>query len=134
MFAPACEPAAAAASTAAFLAQPASSTPVTSLVMDTSSFAAVSASASCLENPWSSEATTIDAPRSSISAARAGPPMTATARALHRSAAKALGSVPSGGTMPLETTSTPTRLVIRPPWAASTAGSALAGTARQTMS
>src|SRR6202000_2281747 len=41
---------------------------------------------------------------------------------------------PHRGTTPLETTSTPARLVIRPPWAAITAGRALAGTARQTMS
>ena len=44
------------------------------------------------------------------------------------------GSVPRGGTTPFETTRTPARLVTRPPWAAITAGSALAGTARHTMS
>ena len=80
------------------------------------------------------EATTTEAPGSSISAAWTGPASTATVRALQRSAAKAEGSVASGGTNPLEVTSTPTRLEMRPPYAAITAGSALAGTARHTMS
>ncbi len=71
---------------------------------------------------------------SSISVALAGPPSTATARALQRSAANAEGRVPRGGTTPLETTRTPARLVMRPPWAATAAGIALAGTARHTMS
>ncbi len=58
----------------------------------------------------------------------------ATARAEQRSDANAEGSVPSGGTRPFDSTSTPARLGIRSPWAAITLGSARAGTARQTRS
>ena len=76
-------------------------------------------------------ASTTDAPCSSTSAACAGPPSAATARAPQRSEANADGSVPSGGTSPFERTSRPARRGIRSPWAASTAGSARAGTARQ---
>jgi len=111
MFGPA-PAAAAAASAAAFLAQPASSTPVTSVVTVTSRRAWPSASVSWRAKPRSAEASTIEAPRDSISEAWAGPPRTATARAWQRSAAKVAGSVPSGGTRPLETTTTPIRLEI----------------------
>ena len=51
-----------------------------------------------------------------------------------RSDANAEGSVPSGGTRPLETTSTPARGGIRSPCAARTVGRQRAGTARQTRS
>ena len=77
---------------------------------------------------------TSDAPCSSASAACAGPARQATARARTRSATKALGSVPSGGASPLETTSTPAREGMAPPCAPTAAGSDCAGTAKQTRS
>ncbi len=127
--------AAAAANAAAFLAQPASSTPV-DVGADRSrrALAASSASAIWRANPRSSEAITSEAPCSIASAAWPGPPITASARARQRSAANADGSVPSGGTRPFDTTTTPARAGIRSPWAASTPGSARAGTARHTRS
>src|SRR5580704_10151928 len=93
MFGPATE-ATAAASTATFLAVAASSTPVTSLLLDTSSPAAASTSPRFRANPRSTDASTTDAPLSSTSAAPAGPPRTATARAAQRSATNADGGVP----------------------------------------
>ena len=134
MLGPATDAAAAAASAAAFFAQPASSTPVTSVVVETSSSTDRRTSRNCRANPRSGVAITIDAPWLSTSVACAGPPRAATARAAHRSDANADGSVPSGGTKPLESTSTPARRGIRSPWAAITLGSERAGTARHTRS
>src|SRR5205807_940579 len=74
--------AAAAARAAAFLAHPASSTPVMSVVLVTSSPAVRMTSLSCRANPRSCVAITIEAPFSSTSAACDGPPSVATARAV----------------------------------------------------
>ena len=86
---------------------------MTSRVVWTSKRAAARTAPSSAPNASSAVASTTDAPWSSASAACEGPASTATARAVTRSEANAAGSVPSGGTRPFETTSTPARSGIR---------------------
>ena len=126
--------AAAAASAAAFLAAPASSTPTRSVVVATSNRAAASASPTWRAKAGSLVASTSEAPSSSAALACAGPPRAPTAHAFTRSLTKAAGRVPSGGTRPLDMTSTPVRGVSEPACAATVAGSAAAGTAKHTRS
>ena len=78
--------------------------------------------------------TTSEAPSLSAAAAWAGPASAPTAQALTRSETNAEGSEPSGGTRPLDITSTPARCGIEPPCAATALGSPAAGTAKATRS
>ena len=129
-------PAAAAASAAAFLAQPASSTPTTSLrVRDVEA-----GGGERVARPGGAKAAVVAASDERGAVARA-PRRRAPGRRARRSPRRACarrrrraGSVPSGGTRPLESTSTPVRGAIAAPCAATAAGSSAAGTAKATRS
>ena len=79
-------------------------------------------------------ARTTEAPSSIASRACAGPASDATARARTRSATKAEGVVPSGGTRPFDATSTALRSPTRAPISPTAAGRELHGTASTTRS
>ena len=126
--------AAAAASTAAFLAQPASSTPVTSVVIVTSSLAAAQR-----VGELAGEALVQRGQDDRRPVLEHGGGVRRAAEHRHRPRVAALGREGRGqGAQRRDQTlgddHHADRLEMRPPWAASTPGSALAGTARQTMS
>ena len=90
-----------AASAAAFLAAPASSTPMGSLDSSQTTPARLNTCASVAARRSSVEAATSPAPAVTISWAWAGPPTQATRRAPKRARSMTVGAAPSGGTRPL---------------------------------
>ena len=90
-----------AASAAAFLAAPASSTPIGSFDCSQTTPARVKTAAMAAESRASVEAATRPAPSVTISCACAGPPMHATREPPRLALSSTVGAIPCGGTSPL---------------------------------